>query len=204
MDTTYEQGYTTVDWLIPVLKSAQKEFSGKHYVFQEWLMNQAYLDEVEKDSRLVMMSIILLWAYVSFHLQSFFLSTTCVLLIFMSFPPAYAIFRGILGITYFETLNIVIIFILLGIGADDMFVVNDTWRQSLFFYPDPRDLRERFIFTACRSGKSTLLTSTTTSIALFTMLVSPLVPIKSFGTFGGCVVLTNYLNFIVIFPLLIS
>lgn len=51
-----------------------------------------------------------------------------MLLILLSFPMSYFIYSGILQISMNTTLNQLVIFIVLGIAADDIFVFCDAWR----------------------------------------------------------------------------
>ena len=64
----------------------------------------------------------------TFHLGSAFLSGMCMVLIVTSFPLTALITEGILGITYFGDMHNVIVFIVMGISADDIFVFVDAWR----------------------------------------------------------------------------
>ena len=51
-----------------------------------------------------------------------------MMLILLSFPVTYLIYSGIFQITMNTTLNQMVIFIVLGIAADDIFVFCDAWR----------------------------------------------------------------------------
>lgn len=53
------------------------------------------------------------------HLNSLFLACVAMLEILVSFPFAYVIYRFIMMVTFFDTLNTLVIFLILGIGADD-------------------------------------------------------------------------------------
>ena len=61
---------------------------------------------------------VLFW--VTFHLQSIILSALALCQILLSFPFAYFIYYYILQISHFDTLSLLIIFVLLGVGADDV------------------------------------------------------------------------------------
>jgi len=50
------------------------------------------------------------------------------MLILMSFPMTVMITEGAFGVTYFGSLTTLVIFIVLGIAADDIFVFIDAWR----------------------------------------------------------------------------
>ena len=62
-------------------------------------------------------SILIVVAYMSFHLGSIFLAICALFQILMSFPLAYFFYRVIFGIEEFGVLPMLIIFVLLGVGA---------------------------------------------------------------------------------------
>lgn len=53
-----------------------------------------------------------------------------MLLILLSFGLTAVIYQGAIGVTFYSNLNNLVIFIVLGIAADDFFVLMDAWRQS--------------------------------------------------------------------------
>ena len=73
-------------------------------------------------------SILFVWAYLTFHLKSFFLSSFSILNIIMSFCITSVIFKLIFMVDYFSTLHVLVVFIVLGIAADDVFVFIDAWK----------------------------------------------------------------------------
>jgi hypothetical protein len=74
------------------------------------------------------LSILSVMFYFMFHLESVFLAVVGVFLIILSFPLTAIVYTGILRIEFFTTLHTLIIFIVLGIAADDIFVFIDAWR----------------------------------------------------------------------------
>lgn len=50
-----------------------------------------------------------------------------MLSILFSFPITLVIFKSILSIDYFSSLHILVVFIVLGISADNVFVFTDAW-----------------------------------------------------------------------------
>lgn len=64
------------------------------------------------------MMAVLFWMTV--HLQSLFLSLVAMFGIMSSFPFAWFLYFFCWRVTYFDTLSILIVFVLLGIGADDV------------------------------------------------------------------------------------
>lgn len=95
----------------------------------------------------ILLAIICVLIVVTIHTRSFFLSSLAVFQILASFPFAYFIYRFVFQISHFDTLSLFIIFILLGIGADDVFVMTDAFRQSPAFVFDPSSLQQRMTFS---------------------------------------------------------
>lgn len=136
----------------------------------------------------------------TFHLRSLFLSSLCMISIVLSFPITAFITEGILGVTWFGDLHNVVVFIVMGIAADDVFVFYDAWRQSVTIKEYNGDLTKRMNYTFRRSSRAMAVTSSTTSAAFFANYFSPLMTIKSFGIFAGVIVPINYILVITFFP----
>jgi len=151
-------------------------------------------------SILMFFCVLVILSYVILHTQSLFLGTLGMLQILICFAPAFVVYWYIMNIQVFGPMNMMIIFVILGIGADDMFVMTDAWVQSAHLYET--DL-ERMSYAFKRAGKAMLITSCTTATAFFATTVSKLLPIKAFGVWAGWVILFNYLYFIVMYPCVI-
>lgn len=67
---------------------------------------------------LVFGSIFFVLLYISAVTGSLYIGMMGVAQIFLAFPPAILLYRFVFGFTYFGTLNMMAIFIILGIGAD--------------------------------------------------------------------------------------
>jgi hypothetical protein len=96
---------------------------------------------------------------------------------------------------------VIAIFLILGIGVDDLFVFYDTWRLTGHTkYPS-----DVYRLSDCyrRAAKTTFVTSLTTAIAFLVSGLSPLLPVKTFGIFAGILVALNYLWVVVYFPSII-
>ena len=141
------------------------------------------------------------WFYLNVHLKSFFIASVGISIIILSFPVTAVITTFILQITYFGSFHIIIIYIILGIGADDIFVVYDAWQQSATLDKSICDNNQkRMAYTFRRSGRAILITSSTTSVAFFGNAFSNMMPIRSFGIFAGVIVPVNYVLVILFMP----
>ena len=142
--------------------------------------------------------ILLMWL----HLRSLFLAIASIFQIIIGFPFAFFVYRWIAQITYFDTMSTLVIFLILGIGADDVFVFVDAWRQSVTLVGD--DIVDRMSFTYRRASKAMIITTGTTFFAFIATGLSPIIPISAFGFWAACVVLMNYVMVITLFPAILS
>ena len=115
-----------------------------------------------------------------------------------SYPCALVIYHGILGIQINTQLNLLALFIILGIGADDIFVMVDAWKQSQH-EPEsevgpkgPEGLPQRLDWVWTRAANAMFVTSLTTAVAFGVTSASPIPTIASFGTLSSLMVLAVY------------
>ena len=75
-------------------------------------------------------SVLFVFGFLWYHLRSLFLACIGMSLIIFSFPLSLIVCEGVLRVTYLGNLHAMVVFIVLGIAADDIFVFIDGWRQS--------------------------------------------------------------------------
>lgn len=46
----------------------------------------------------------------------------------MGFPIAFLLFKAVLRISFFGTMHFNLVFMILGVAADDFFIFSDSWR----------------------------------------------------------------------------
>ena len=115
-------------------------------------------------------------------------------------PLAWLTYSYIFQIKYFDTLNVLCIFIVLAIGADDIFVFMDAYKQSGRKGKEVvSSLETRMSWVFRRSGWAMLLTSTTTCAAFIGTLISPIVSTRSFEIYAAFVIIFDYLLVISLF-----
>ena len=78
-------------------------------------------------------------------------------------------------VKYFAGINMMCIFIVCAIGADDIFVFMDAYVQSQYKGPVVnRDMETRFSWVYRKSGLAMMITSLTTCTAFLTCFATPL------------------------------
>ena len=93
-----------------------------------------------------------------------------------------------------------ICFVVLGISADNIFVIWDAWCQSDSYEIYTGNHRKRMAYTFRRAYKAILATSSTTAFAFLSNGFSQLMPISAFGYFAFVIVPVNYVLIVFYFP----
>lgn len=118
----------------------------------------------------------------------------------LAFPLAYFIYYFVFRISYYSTIHMLTIFIILGVAADDFFVFNDAWRQTAKFAITKDSLDKRMALSYRRASKAMFVTSFTTASAFLATGFSDIMTISSFGFFAATLIVANYVLVITLFP----
>ena len=154
-------------------------------------------------------SIIVVVTWILIHTGSFFVGGFGMLQILLSIPFSFAFYKFVLGIPFFSQMHILTIFLVLGVGADDVFVLNDAWKQSLTAVPreageDKKEfLAKRMYYAYKRTATAVFNTSFTTAMAFVSTGISPMMSISTFGWFASVCICVNYLFVITFTPCVI-
>lgn len=155
---------------------------------------------VRDDLKYAIAAVFLVWFFIYLHTGSIILSLAAMLVVIQAFFPAYIVFRYVLKQLYFGPLQFMAVFLILGIGADDVFVFTDAWKQSSVALGATADTEKRIEWTFERAFKSVTVTSITTSAAFFVSITSSIMPISVLGAWASMLVVFLYLNVISAFP----
>jgi len=161
-------------------------------------------DQVEVDLRLIVVSIALVYLYMAWYLSSLFVASMGMLQIFTSFAGANLIYRYCwpsddgLGYNYFSLFCGLALFIIMGIGADDVFVYWDTWQGSKDVAYATRAHRLAHVWN--HAAGAMMVTSSTTILSFLSNLSSPFIGVITFGVFAALLVFVNYCAVSTFFP----
>lgn len=155
---------------------------------------------VTRDLSFAIFAIILVLLTIWVHTTSAFLASAAILQIFLSFPLSYFIYFFILRQAYFSALQVLTIFLVLGIGADDVFVFTDAWKQAPLNLGPDVDLITHMSWTYRRAVRAMTVTSLTTAAAFFVTASSPIMPISTLGVWAGVLILIQYALVISVYP----
>lgn len=96
------------------------------------------------------------------------------------------------GFSFFPFLNFLGVFVIMGIGVDDLFVVVDKWHQAVLRLPLDASVPTIAAAVGPDAAHAMLLTSLTTAAAFFATCLVPVAPIRLFALFMGFLVLADY------------
>eukprot|EP01064_Diplonema_japonicum_P006047 TRINITY_DN13_c0_g1_i9.p1 TRINITY_DN13_c0_g1~~TRINITY_DN13_c0_g1_i9.p1 ORF type:complete len:1041 (+),score=286.38 TRINITY_DN13_c0_g1_i9:142-3264(+) len=180
------------------LGDGQISGGGVSYIYNGHGMLGLYIQEVMvTDGMFAIASMVFVLVYIAFMTSSWWLAVMGMGQILMCFPVAYFLYFGIFQQRYFGVFNMLSIFIILGIGADDIFVFLDTWEQSGHKF---KSLGKRMSYTWKHAGKAMLVTSLSTMISFMSNANSSFPAIQTFGIFAAMLVLVNYCAVMVFYP----
>eukprot|EP01050_Picozoa_sp_SAG11_P011550 SAG11_NODE_1231_length_5456_cov_3.733246_1_plen_1132_part_00 len=166
-------------------------------VLQMDIIQQQLISDILHVGFAIVVVYLAIWA----HTGSAFLTTMGMFHVLMAFPSAYTCYSIILGIEWMPLLNYIGIFVAIGVGADDIFVYVDAWRQGAAMLPVDCPLDCRVAWTLRRAGSAMAITSFTTCAAFLTNIVNYVVPLQLFGIFMGLMVAFDFLYTVTWFPI---
>ncbi|CAM9109747.1 unnamed protein product, partial [Heterosigma akashiwo] len=178
--------------LLKQKKQLKADYNVDVYWYNAALLNEIFLVIVQTDFTWAIGSMFFVFLYMTFHMRSLFLAFNGILQVIFSFIPGFFIFRVVITCTYFQSLHLLAIFVILGIGADSVFVFSDAFNQMNAFPVVRGDLELRLALAFRRAAKMTLATSFTTFAAFMATGISKIMPIATFAYFAACIIVCNY------------
>jgi len=168
----------------------------KVYYEGEILNQHAWLMVVIRDSKHAIVSCVLVWTFMSVYSKAPLMAFWGMATVLFSIPLCVFFFCAA-GQPRFPIMNVWVLFILAGIGADHLFILMDTWRQTK---GELADAQERIRVTLGRAGKAIIACSVTTAASFLANLWSSVRPLRNFGAFVGLCILTNLIVCLALFP----
>lgn len=89
-------------------------------------------DALMRDLGFSLGSLLFLFVYALTQIGSFLLTVAVVVSILCTLPLALATYSLLLGVRWIGVLHFLGVFVILGIGADDVFVVLEHWKVRLY------------------------------------------------------------------------
>jgi len=178
---------------------------GVDFRFVTWLVRRLELGRMQMmDSLFMLCTIVFVSLLIRLHTGLSAYACAAMAQILMSIPVTAFVYRILFRIEYFGLLHLCSIFLVLGIGAYDNFVLLDAWRQARTDVPAVDDSNEttlrRLLYAFARTMESVFSTSLTTALAFLCMGLSPIMPVRTFGIFAAMVVVCNYVMVLTLIP----
>jgi hypothetical protein len=121
--------------------------------------------------------------------------------ILASFPVSIFLYRVFFRVSYLGNIQILSVFVVLGVGADDVFVFFDAFKQSAY---EPSEVSgstlTRVLYTARRASKAIFVTSLTTAVAFAATAMSKVMPISAFGALSAIMIFVLFAVNVLFFP----
>ena len=153
------------------------------------------------DVMLVVISVVLVAITLAVQTGSLFLMFTGMFEILVSFPMACFVWLIIFQEKGVTNLMFIGVFVILGIGADDIFVFVDAWKQSeLQDESISGSLETRFEWAYRRAVVAMTSTSVTTFFCFCICIISPVWDFRCFGVACGFMILADFALVITWFP----
>jgi len=183
-------------------RSDKSVIYGAYEVEQEEMLVRFVDALLIRDMTLAMCSAFVTFTAILIHTRSPWLSFLGLLQIILSFPLAYFVYYFIGGLVFFPFLNFIGVFVVFALGADDIFVAVDKWKNARIL--NPKGTTVEVAAKALPSAADAMfLTTLTTAVAFFATAICPVAPIKCFAVFCGLLIVFDYImNIFLVFPAL--
>jgi len=191
--------YQNVDELDPGTSRIKPAYDTQ----REDLINYEIDNALQNDMRLASISGLITALAILVHTRSLFLTIIGLCQIMLSFPLAFAVYHFVFGLEFFPFLNFIGIFIVFALGADDIFVAVDKWKNARICLGDDATVQEVAAVALSNATTAMFLTTITTAIAFFGTAVCVVAPIYCFAVFAGLLIALDYVMcLLLIYPAL--
>jgi hypothetical protein len=181
--------------LLPMLEEASTDNVEIFYMGPVLTDHEVFLS-VRQDTYWSIGSIIFVWVYMSVHLRAPHLAFLGMGIVALSFPMGLVVFR-MFGNEQMAIINFLALFLLIGIGADNIFILTDLWRQARLTSTNATEQLQR---TMSKAGKAVTVCGITTACSFLANGASAVKPVREFGIFVGICVLSNLLLCLTLYP----
>lgn len=169
------------------------DFGIKNHLFQEYLL---------KDTVYPAIAIVIVLVVMCIYTKSVFITIMTMFAIISSLIVSYVLYRVVFNFEFFPFMNLTALIILVGIGADDAFVLCDVWNYTKIDKPNS-ELSETVNVTLQHAALSMFVTSFTTAAAFYANYVSNITAIRCFGVYAGTAILINYFLMVTWLPAIV-
>mmetsp|Transcript_92009 Transcript_92009/g.231348 ORF Transcript_92009/g.231348 Transcript_92009/m.231348 type:complete len:1176 (+) Transcript_92009:56-3583(+) len=162
-------------------------------------LRSSFLGLLIVDSILSIGALVMVWLYMFWTLESAFLASCAIFEILFSVPVAMSLWAVVFQ-QKVSVLQVLVLYMILGIGADDAFILYDAWLQARHQGEEVnKHWTSRFAWAYRRSFSAMAVTTSTTCGSFMIGAFSPLPQVRDFCIFAAIVVLVDWLFCITFF-----
>ena len=172
------------------VKPVALDFGLKEYVFEKSLLADSFWIFLA-----LFIVIVILWLYT----ESIFI--TCMVFSSMLFTIilSFTLYQFVFRINYFPFLNLLAAVVVVGIGADDLFIYWKTW-TAIKLSRNASTLERIVSSTFKHASAAMFVTSASTATAFFACTYTDIVSVRCFCVYAGTCVLVHYILVITWLP----
>lgn len=159
------------------------DFGLKNYVFEDYLL---------MDSCWIGLALAVVFLVMWMYTESMFLSTISLVSMLFTIIISFFLYQFVFRITYFPFMNLLAAVVVIGTGADDLFIFWKTW--TAIKHSRNASILERLVtHTLSHASAAMFVTSASTATAFFASSYTDIVSIKCFCIYAGTCILVHYL-----------
>mmetsp|Transcript_11540 Transcript_11540/g.32110 ORF Transcript_11540/g.32110 Transcript_11540/m.32110 type:complete len:1409 (-) Transcript_11540:477-4703(-) len=182
------------DTLLPILQEPVEDPEG--FNVRVWfdgtdLESLEVLDVLFADLQLCAGSMAFVFVYMVFHTRDPIATCLGMIVIVASVPLSYVVFAFLADSNKMSVASFLSFFLVVGLGADVVFVYSDFWKASAKIHESRFD---RLTYTYKFAGKASLATTITTALSFFANLASVIRALREFGVYMGLCVMFAWIN----------
>ena len=157
-------------------------FGAKYSLFERYLVADSFW--IGLACAVIFLS---MWIYTS----SLFVTTATFMSMFWAVEVAYFLYTFVFKIKFFPYMNMVTLIVMVGIGADDLFIYCKVWHLAKA--EKNNGVLEKIVSDTLRhTALSMLVTSLTSAAAFYANYVSDITSIRCFSVFAGTCIVINF------------
>uniref|UniRef100_A0A7I4YSR2 SSD domain-containing protein n=1 Tax=Haemonchus contortus TaxID=6289 RepID=A0A7I4YSR2_HAECO len=176
--------------------------------------NGEFLHALQDDTKIAAVSAVLVLFCFLFYSRSFLYTFIILMIIFLSMGVAFFFYTVIFRIDFFPSLNMLVLVLMIGVGADDAFLLLVYYRRFRKAKEEPYQVGDPYVplykerdrvVRAVRNSlshslSSMFVTSATTAVAFVSNITSEIIVIRCFGIFASLTMTANYILVVLLLP----
>jgi hypothetical protein len=191
-----------------LLKNFQLNDKNQYTISYNFNLKYELFNEIVLSSLIfLLLAIFFILVITMAYLKSLLLTFIVLLCVVFALLQAYFIYKIVLRVAFFPFINLMTLFLLIGLACDDIFVFYGSWCSAKKKFPKSNDnlanmksLEYTLQYTVYNAVNSIFVTSITTALVFLVNLGSTITNIKLFGLFSFLTIVIDFFFVIVVVP----